>query len=180
MHCPGAARCTRVALLKSHEQRHIADVLRDYRERLESARKDLSPELDEQGRAGASHRRPHALRRGSHARRRAGSDERPGKLRTATAAQPLQAPASPSQPAPWLAAPPSAPAAAGSDAATSPPTRRARSDDLDRDTVVRPGTLPRAHALQRRQPELPGARVRRPGRWLDRRHSRRPAPLRGR
>jgi GT2 family glycosyltransferase len=35
--------------LKSHEQRHIAEVLRDYRERLESARKDLSDKLDEDG-----------------------------------------------------------------------------------------------------------------------------------
>jgi GT2 family glycosyltransferase len=35
--------------LDAHEQRHIADVLGDYRERLESARKDLSPHLDGQG-----------------------------------------------------------------------------------------------------------------------------------
>jgi Glycosyl transferase family 2 len=35
--------------VKDHEQRHISGVLRDYRERLESARKDLSPDLDEKG-----------------------------------------------------------------------------------------------------------------------------------
>lgn len=35
--------------MHEHEQRHIAEVLRDYRERLESARKDLSPDLDEHG-----------------------------------------------------------------------------------------------------------------------------------
>jgi hypothetical protein len=35
--------------LDAYEQKHIADVLGDYRERLESARKDLSPYLDEQG-----------------------------------------------------------------------------------------------------------------------------------
>lgn len=41
--------CTRVLPLRDDEQRHIADVLRDYRERLESARKDLSPFLDDEG-----------------------------------------------------------------------------------------------------------------------------------
>jgi glycosyltransferase involved in cell wall biosynthesis len=35
--------------LQASHQRHLADVLRDYRERLESARKDLSPDLDEHG-----------------------------------------------------------------------------------------------------------------------------------
>lgn len=35
--------------MESHEQQHIAEVLRDYRERLESARKDLSADLDEHG-----------------------------------------------------------------------------------------------------------------------------------
>jgi carbamoyltransferase len=35
--------------LELHEQRHIVEVLGDYRERLESARKDLSPDLDEHG-----------------------------------------------------------------------------------------------------------------------------------
>ena len=43
------AACTKVSRLQAHEQRHIVDVLKDYRERLEAARKDLSPELDEQG-----------------------------------------------------------------------------------------------------------------------------------
>jgi glycosyltransferase involved in cell wall biosynthesis len=35
--------------MESHEQQHIIEVLRDYRERLESARKDLSADLDEHG-----------------------------------------------------------------------------------------------------------------------------------
>ena len=35
--------------MKEHEQSHIIDILGDYRERLESARKDLSTELDERG-----------------------------------------------------------------------------------------------------------------------------------
>jgi carbamoyltransferase len=35
--------------VESHEQRHLADILRDYRERLESARNDLDPTLDEHG-----------------------------------------------------------------------------------------------------------------------------------
>jgi hypothetical protein len=35
--------------MESHEQKHIVEVLGDYRERLESARKDLSGDLDEHG-----------------------------------------------------------------------------------------------------------------------------------
>jgi glycosyltransferase involved in cell wall biosynthesis len=35
--------------VKSHEQAHLADVLGEYRERLESARNDLDPTLDEHG-----------------------------------------------------------------------------------------------------------------------------------
>lgn len=35
--------------MRDDEQIHIAEVLRDYRERLESARKDLSPDLDDEG-----------------------------------------------------------------------------------------------------------------------------------
>jgi hypothetical protein len=35
--------------MESHEQKHIIEVLGDYRERLESARKDLSTDLDEHG-----------------------------------------------------------------------------------------------------------------------------------
>ncbi|MGD0455437.1 MAG: glycosyltransferase family 2 protein, partial [Solirubrobacteraceae bacterium] len=35
--------------MKSHEQLHLADVLGEYRERLESARNDLDPTLDEHG-----------------------------------------------------------------------------------------------------------------------------------
>jgi hypothetical protein len=35
--------------MESHEQGHIVEVLRDYRERLESARKDLSTDLNEHG-----------------------------------------------------------------------------------------------------------------------------------
>jgi hypothetical protein len=40
---------TTVLAVEHDEQRHLADVLRDYRERLESARKDLDPALDEHG-----------------------------------------------------------------------------------------------------------------------------------
>jgi len=46
---PDARKATTVWAVKSHEQRYIADVLRDYRERLESARNDLDPTLDEHG-----------------------------------------------------------------------------------------------------------------------------------
>jgi GT2 family glycosyltransferase len=49
LHRRGTAACTKVASLRSDQQRHIVDVLKDYRERLESARKDLSPDLDERG-----------------------------------------------------------------------------------------------------------------------------------
>jgi glycosyltransferase involved in cell wall biosynthesis len=46
---PGASKATTVWAVRSHEQRHIADVLGEYRERLESARNDLDPTLDAHG-----------------------------------------------------------------------------------------------------------------------------------
>src|SRR5437588_11847455 len=49
MGLPRAKECTTLGALRADQQRHIAEVLKDYRERLESARKDLSPDLDERG-----------------------------------------------------------------------------------------------------------------------------------